>query len=121
MLGLFHGLLVLPVLLAIFGPPSRQQSVQEVRQKFGKTSRSPLRRDIGKGDREVDRGKQDLQQDIHEVDPDATSDDITPLKGGSGEGEEGELGLEVEGGGEEEQKGLLLDRGSSTSIENTGA
>ena len=115
---------MLPVLLAIFGPPSRQQSVQEDRQKFGKTSRSPLRRDIGKGDREVGRGKQDLQQDIHKVDPDATSDasdDITPLKGGSGEGEEGELGLQGEGGGEEEQEGLLLDRGSSISIENTGA
>ena len=113
MLGLFHGLLVLPVLLAIFGPPSRQQSVQENRQKFGKTSRSPLSRDIA--------SKQDLQQDIHKVNPDATSDDITPLKGGSGEGEEGELGLEGEGEGEEEQEGLLLDRGSSISIENTGA
>ena len=69
MLGLFHGLLLLPVLLALVGPPSRQPIADS--QNFEK---SPSHRGDG------DEGGRD---DIQNVEPDVTSDEIdeiTPLK-----------------------------------------
>ena len=125
-LGLFHGLLVLPVLLALFGPPSRQPAIPTDPQSIGKaTARSSLHRDNDEGDRDIDRAY--LQQDLHNVD--ITRDAInesTSLHDGGGEVEQGmEVELEVErggGGGEEEEEGFLIrGRGSSVSIENTRA
>merc|ERR1712130_672025 len=68
-LGLFHGLLLLPVLLALVGPPSRQP-----------TADSQNSREDGD---EGGRDKAHLQKDIQNVEPDVTSDEIdeiTPLK-----------------------------------------
>ena len=122
-LGLFHGLLVLPVLLALFGPPSRQPAIPTDPQSIGRaaTARSSLNRDNHQGDRAH------LQQDLQNVD--VTRDainEITSLRDGGGEVEQGmEVELEVErggGGGEEEEEGFLIrGRGSSVSIENTRA
>ena len=98
-LGLFHGLLVLPVLLALFGPPSRlvgpfprQQAAPKL--NFGKAAaKSSLHQENDKeGDREVDRA--DLQQDIQNVETEVTSDEISPLRDGDGEAEQGMLDFE---------------------------
>ena len=126
MLGLFHGLLVLPVLLALFGPPSRQPAVPTGPQNIGRaaTARASLHRDDDEGGQDIDRVH--LQQDIKNIDTREAIDEITPLKDGGGEAEqEVEVELEVErggGGGEEEEKGFLMrGRASSVSIENTRA
>ena len=124
MLGLFHGLLVLPVLLALFGPPSRQPAIPTDPQSIGKaTVRSSLHRDNDEGDRDIDRAY--LQQDLHNVDYGITRDAInesTSLHDGGGEVEQGmEVELEVERGGGEEEEDLMRGRGSSVSIENARA
>ena len=126
MLGLFHGLLVLPVLLALFGPPSRQPAVSTGPQNIGKaaTARASLHRDDDEGGQDIDRAH--LQQEIQNVHTSEAIAEITPLKGGGGEVEQGvEVELEVErggGGGDEEEEGFLIrGRGSSVSIENTRA
>ena len=107
-LGLFHGLLVLPVLLALVGPPSRHPVVPTNPQSFGKAKSSLHRKNDDEGDdRDIDGAR---QQDRQNVAPDATSDandEITPLRDGEGEEEKGK--------GEEED-GLMQDRrGSSIS------
>ena len=98
-LGLFHGLLVLPVLLALFGPPSRlvgPSSRQQAAPKlnFGKAAaKSSLHQENDEeGDREVDRAH--LQQDIQNVETEVTSDEISPLRDGDGEAEQGMLDFE---------------------------
>ena len=98
-LGLFHGLLVLPVLLALFGPPSRlvgPSSSQQAapKQNFGKAAaKSSLHQEnYEEGDREVDRA--DLQQDIQNVETEVTSDEISPLREEDGEAEQGMLNFE---------------------------
>ena len=91
-LGLFHGLLVLPVLLALFGPPPRQQAAPKL--NFGKAAaKSSLHQEnYEEGDREVDRA--DLQQDIQNVETEVISDEISPLREGDGEAEQGMLDFE---------------------------
>ena len=104
-LGLFHGLLVLPVLLSLVGPPSRQPAIPTEKA----TTKSSLHQKVG-DDQDIDRAH--LQQDVQNVDPEITSDainEITPLRAGGG-------------GGCEEEEGLMGEarRGSSISLEDTG-
>ena len=124
MLGLFHGLLVLPVLLALFGPPSRQPAVSTGPQNIDKaTARASLHRDDDEGGQDINRAH--LQQEIQNVHTSEAIAEITPLKDGGGEVEQevDEVELEVErgGGGEKEEGFLMRGRGSSISIENTRA